>query len=511
MDTPFDRDAEYKKMQAIMESQDKKRQFKAQIKFASKENLEQGIINLIYPNIVILKTERGIVGMSFFQFDQWLVTNTHLVPSVDILQGTELIDYQGNSLQQHITQSFHRSNDNQAPDIVVIKLENYKASKPLPTLFSNSECYAERYWFYIAYDFATKQYQIKYLQLASDTNSLPLKYMCQDGSIPQPGHSGAPIIEARLTLGREPVWEFKVVAILYARATHFAPHNTKVVCAIPTLPDFRRLLSIHLAKNFSDRYSQMAFASEALNDQQGKEDAANYIQQSQLEQQHAKTLFIKYQQGESALNIALPDDLEHLLGKTIIGLEQSCLIEKNLKKLAGKHDFSHVKTVTPEELYADYESLLKSITNDVIQLSKIDSFFSTPCFRIDVAPGGNKNQKYWMLQLQDNTGKNIKIQGQPLSSVFAIVKIKNSESIEGTKLVELIKASVSQQNEVEYTPELTASNKKETKKSNFKNKSLSFYTKNDDKKNKKKLTEQKTPANSEEDEDPYFAAHQRYK
>jgi hypothetical protein len=60
-------------------------------------------------------------------------------------------------------------------------------------------------------------------------------------------------------------------------------------------------------------------------------------------------------------------------------------------------------------------------------------------FRVDVCSSG-KNKEFWKLDIQDNTGK-YKFKGQPLSSVFAIVRIPKATELSCLELADLIDKS----------------------------------------------------------------------
>ena len=61
-------------------------------------------------------------------------------------------------------------------------------------------------------------FDVKLLNQISSDDTYPIIYECEDGTSPQHGNSGSPIIKASIiTSGSEPVWYFEIMGVLYGR------------------------------------------------------------------------------------------------------------------------------------------------------------------------------------------------------------------------------------------------------------------------------------------------------
>lgn len=453
MDPKLIREQQEIKFRQLFAKQERQDKTKSRKIFSEKIGLDEAIKRKIFPALVTIKTKNGIFGVGFFQHSEWLVSNAHVIPSREILDSeVEVIDHQANTLTLIAKSSYHRpSNRDDSPDAVIINTSfRYEGnSKCLPTQFSGDEGYAERYTFYVNLNANNlNDFAIKFLRLLSKKNTYPFIYECEDGSEPQPGCSGSPIIEARVTEGKNPQWQFRVIGILYARcsanwynansaiATELVNDNIRLICAIPIIQDFSQILqTIILPSLHADREKQMAFASKSLDDPQGEIDSKKYSKMSQESEKLSKAGLAKFEDGDSSLNIDLPDGLEKLLGKDIIAIENSYLITQ--------------EKCTKEELKKAFISFMEKISKYPafkIQGGDNQDTSAEGFFRVDVSGGKNTD---WMLQVQDNTGKGIKVGSKSASSVFAIVKVpKDIVSILGKELSKLFLQS---QNEVPRT------------------------------------------------------------
>jgi len=456
----FNREEEERKMRRIMQQSDEHRMEEAKNKFENKQDLKEEIKKEIIPTLVQIITKNGIIGTGFFQYSEWLVSNAHIIPAKEVLDaGVQIIDYDSNKLVLDAEASYHRpSNSNMSPDIVVVKTnsrnENHKC---LPMQFNADEGFEKSYIFYVDMNCNNpNDFEIKFLHLLSKPNTYPLIYQCEDGREPQPGNSGTPIIEARVILGREPQWQFKVIGALYARCssnwynqskviTRLAAPDTKLVCAIPIKQDLLQILQILHRDKEAVRFQQMANASQRLGDKQGKMDAENYSTMSHESVQVQQLGLKKFEAGESPLNIALPDGLEKLWYKGIVHIECSLLIKKVLTQELGKAASKfkdNVPNILLKDLNQDFNNFIEKIEQvENFKFVKMNDFETSPAgyFRIDVG----EKQNNWVLDIQDNTGKDSK--GKPykhdrksLSSIFAKVTIpKNHSLVSGNQLSKL--------------------------------------------------------------------------
>ncbi len=457
--TYFNREEAERLARETMRQSDQRRMEEAKNQFENKKDLAEEVKKEIIPALVQIITKNGTIGTGFFQYSEWLVSNAHIIPAKEVLdEGAQIVDYELNELALYADSSYHRPSDNAiSPDIVIVKTHSRSGTnhKCLPTQFTDDKPFEKSYIFYVDVNWNDpNNSEIKFLHLRSKPNTYPLIYQCEGKNQPQPGNSGTPIIEARVILGREPKWQFRIIGALYARCssnwynqsnvvTSLVAPDTKLVCAIPIRQDLLQILkTLHLDEE-AIRFQQMASASERLRDAQGKRDVKKYSAMSQESIQIKQLELKKFESGESPLNIALPDGLEKLwYKKKIVGIEYSLLIHKvlnrELKKDAEK--FIHkVDDVSLDELRQDFNDFIGKIKEvEVFKLKKMDNFLTSPAghFRIDVGIGGEK-QNNWMLDIQDNTGIHHS-NNQPLSSIFAKVTVpKNQVSVSGSQLSEL--------------------------------------------------------------------------
>ncbi len=456
---------------------DELRTEKAQEFFKNLDSLSFAITHHVLPAIAIINN--GRIGTAFYQGPTWIVTNAHVAPSRDDLQDWRLLNWNNDVTSPVVKRSFHRQERPDMPDLVIIEIEdNEHNSHPiLQTKFSDDEALDEILTFYIDHDL-----EIKFLKKTSGENLYPLMYECLDGSSPQPGTSGSPILEARVVISREPFWQFKVVGALYARC---APNDkekssnshansffesapkmpTMFVCAIPVIQDFDQLLGLLNTLSEAERYYESAKASATFSDKKGQEDEKRYLTLTDITLQLANKGFLEYQQGQSPLSIDLPDGLEKLLGKGIVGLSQSVLLgkkvvnwwkdgQKEIKKPIDQlpHERTGFPCIELSKLSEDFKALLDRING--IEEIKIQSsnanktIFTNGHFRIDQL-GASANQ--WRLEIQDNTDQFYKRTSPSLSCTFAIVLFpKSLEKLQGPVLREAFDKSQTDKEPKEY-------------------------------------------------------------
>jgi hypothetical protein len=439
---------------------DRKYWHEAREKFTSQRGLINAIEDEIYPTLVTLVTVNGKIGTGFFQHSQWLVSNAHVIRSADSIIGAKIIDHQLTEFNLEAEASYHRPSEKaEAPDVVIVKTNsrsngNYRA---LQTQFTLDDAYKYIYTFYVAPSLIKpNHFDVKFLNLRSKPDTYPVTYECIDGSTPEPGCSGAPIIEARVLLGHVPKWQFKVIGILYARCfpsyynEHIAPTpqaatpKTKLVCTIPLSQEFRQILQILYAGESAERTQLMAAAASRFHDEKGKRDSDKYVEMSNAYKEDESNKLKRFESGETELNITLPDGLEKLFYDRIMAIELSLLIKAVRKKELKKEfeRFPYVPSIEPQDLKDDFDGFITKIKGyDEIKLQKIDNFDSSPklFFRLDVEGGGSSD---WKIDIQDNTGNFHTSKKEPLSSTFATAKLSNtSNKISGEKLAELLLAS----------------------------------------------------------------------
>ncbi len=436
-----------------------RRMEEAKNKFESKQGLAEEVEKEIIPALVQIIAKNGIMGTGFFPYSEWLVSNAHIIPAKEVLdKGAQIVDYELNELALYADSSYHRPSNNEiSPDIVIVKTHSRSEAKHKDLLKppNDDESFEKSYIFYVDVNWNDPENsEIKFLQLRSKPGTYPLIYQCEGENEPQPGNSGTPIIEAHVILGREPKWQFEVIGALYARCssnwynqsnavTSLVASDTKLVCAIPIRQDLLQILQILHRNEEAIRAQQMAYASKSLGDEQGKRDAEKYSVKSQENIQAQQLELKKFEAGESPLNIALPDGLEKLWYKGIVGIECSLLIGDVLKRQLGKNAYKFkdkVPNTSLAELQKDFHNFIEEIKKiAAFELKEGDTVEKSPAgyFRIDVGIGGKKPNTYWMLDIQDNTGK-YHSNNQPLSSVFAKVTVpKNQVSVSGSQLSEL--------------------------------------------------------------------------
>ncbi len=418
-----------------IEDGEARRMAAAKLMFESKEGLETAIQHEIYPCIVSIETDLGY-GTGFFQYSEWLISNAHVVPSRDVLANATFTGYSSVPIELNVEQSYHRPCFINAPDLVIINAQKppEHSNKCLPYIFSDDWAHEQTLFFYVNINPYSDTYEVNYLRQLPHSSS-PLIFTCEDGKTPMPGASGAPIIEARVISDHIPQWQFKVVGALYARCsaiwynkifnnTQSFSDADKLVCAIPVASDLSQILQLLFDNQKVDRAGAMASAAAYLGDEQAERDNMRYLREQELARQTANLRLTKFEWGESPLCILLPDGLEKLAGSGFSKLRDSYL-----KQTADLND---------EEISETFKSFIKyvsTISNLNISVTKETTILTQQYWRLDCKPG--EDNRYWLLQLQDNTGKGKKVLGtkKSASSIFAEVKVpKNITSINGQPL-----------------------------------------------------------------------------
>jgi len=213
------------------------------------ETLEHVIEKNIFPNVVIIEILNGKYGMGFFAHPEWLVSNAHVISSIDdIHTGIRLKMYSNNynnsdnynykDNYNNRTQKNDDNNDNNSdnseliptfnmndiyeegyfrplkintPDLVTIKIKSSNAlniQKGLLQVLTSDQLYPKKLYFYVDSEFS-----IHYLSLVSQ---VPLCFKSLRFP-PQLGCSGSPIFMAQVIVGKQPKWKFTVVAAIFAK------------------------------------------------------------------------------------------------------------------------------------------------------------------------------------------------------------------------------------------------------------------------------------------------------
>ncbi len=422
---------------------------KAEQLFTDNDSIVVAIEQQIFPNICHIRLKNGGIGMGYYIAPNFLVTNAHVLPTYESIQESCLVAEHG-----MVNQSFHRPDRPDVPDVVVLNISDpFRQVAGIKLNFSSDESLDKNLLFFINYSCAKHGLEIVPVEVASAPGELPLKYKCLDDSIPQPGCSGTPVIEARVILGREPSWQFRQVGMVYARCNAIN-YDEKLLCALPINFDLDQIYQLQTLHEETNSLTKMALAASSIKDK---------IQHHKLLQEGTKisalknSQFIAYIEGQTDLDIELPEGLEKLNGSGIISLSESLLLYKNQQ--------SHKKikfkvTVSSQELQEDLNSLFTKISSEVaITLRKGDNFFGydfSKLFRIDIC---ENSKNAWKVDLQDNTGKRLKISGKPSSSVFAIVIVpKDAIPISGNSLIDLFKKSMLEKKACEYVSVRTGAN-----------------------------------------------------
>lgn len=438
---------------------DKKRREQAAELFANVASITKIAQSDIFTNIIPISLNNGSIGIGYYIAPNFIMTNAHVLPTYESIQNS--------SITSHgiIENSFHRPVNPHAPDMALIKIKNpVNNVKGIAKDFSDDEALEESLLFFVNYNFEIQNFELIPVRLVSNPGEFPLKYTCLNDTIPQPGCSGSPIIEARVILAREPYWQFRQVSMVYARCDIAAASDEKLLCALPINFDLEQIYQLQSLLEEVDHFSAMATAASIMNDEKQSQEL---LQEKAKTDYQANTQFIAYNSGQTSLDIELPDGFEKLIGSGIIELSKSLLLKRNQQF----HEVTLHRSASLEELQKDLDILFAKISkheeikiytgNSFFRSDKSDGSDGSDFFRIDVCYGSNKE---WKIDLQDNTGKRVKIGSKSASSVFAIVIIpKDIKIIEGEKLVNSLKMSMQEKKPCKYDAQ-TKENNIESKK-----------------------------------------------
>jgi hypothetical protein len=442
----FDRKMLEKEYSVLRKKNHENEKQKAQNMFIKRNGLEEAIKKEIFPCIVSIATACGITGTGFFQHSEWLVSNAHVLPSYEHLSGITLMNSQLREVLA-VKRSFHRpgNKESKSPDIVIINVASRsdKIHKCLPLQFSGNERYEDSessIFFYVYFDNDSQENKVKFL-LPHDVSSFPLLYKCADGIEPQFGCSGSPVIEASVVVD-DLEWQFKTIGTVYARCPFSQNKDSreiklgeeKLVCAIPVEIDFEQIRKeILYPEQKAMRHNQDTVAYKMTGNHEEEERSFANTEQFKL---NAGKGFLEYTAGMTRLDISLAEGLEKLVGKNIIVPEESMLLIKNQKK-HPKIKFDH-SIDSPKELLAKILEFINDIReSDEIKLKRGDRLVESTLLRLDVSGSYER----WKIDLQDNTGKVKLPDGQPASSVFAIVIVNNASEVSGKILAEALEIS----------------------------------------------------------------------
>lgn len=375
--------------------------------FANKTNLAIQIARDIFPALVGIETACGRVGMGFFQHERWLVSNAHVIKHrSEIDEGIVLKRSDGTECLLDAEQAYHRPWESVvSPDIVVVNTRVTHAVIPSNPL-SLDNMHPTVYYFYVDLDF-----QVHYLVPVSVAHELPMRFQSLDGHIPQLGCSGTPIFSAKMTLGKSPNWRFFTIGALYARCSVSSSLETTAfhICAVPIVQEFEQIRTILIALESSIRYQHRATYRALLGDSQ-----QTVVENKMSEQERALALqgIQAFEAGHSILEIDLPEGLEKLAKNTFVSLEQSYL------RTTAELTISEIK-----KTFVQFVNELSQQKIIGIKVTRESTLMNSEHWRLDGKPG--TNGQYWVLQVQDNTGKGVKVPGmqKSASSVFAEVKV----------------------------------------------------------------------------------------
>eukprot|EP01035_Chromulina_nebulosa_P022275 gene22275-28851_t len=437
----LNRKEQIKVLEKQQEELDRKQITKASNEFHTKNNLNETIVRDIYPALVVIETPDSRIGMGFFQYEKWLVTNAHVIKvRSEIESGIVLRKYGKSEVLLESEQAYHRPWDNPiAPDIVVIKTSG-RASIPSNS-WSLDSTYDKSHYFYIDAEFV-----IHYLSLAPSLENLPMLFRCEDGSSPRPGCSGTPIFSAKMIIGKTSKWKFEIIGALYARCNDpdsvdlSAEQSQKLICSVPIVEDFEQIRQILVKLDSADNYKVREQCSSNIKD---TDQAVDYHKLSDRDMTLATAGILEFEAGVTSLDLALPEGLEKLYGSGFYKLEQSYL---NL-------EIPVIKITQTFYEFIDYISQQPAIP---IIFDKETRILYQKYWRLDCRSG--TLHQYRILQVQDNTGKKIKINGKSASSVFAEVKIPiNLHKINGEPLADDLLVSQEKVRKGEVYPSVVVS------------------------------------------------------
>jgi hypothetical protein len=460
------RDNQFKRLIREQNERDKRIACAARQMHIDQEGLVDAITKRVMPSLVRIETPFWS-GIGFYQHPEWMVSNAHVLPASEFITESKFYNVNGTELKYSVESSYHRPTDkNNVPDLVVLKTigRALESGSGLATAFCGdlANTHEETHIFYVEFNTKTKTHTLKFLRQLSKPESYPVVYVCEDGSVPEPGCSGSPVIEARVVKNREPYWHFSMVGTVYARCdvawynanqkikTVDVSDQTKLACVIPVDQDFEAILNILHAQQNQIRSHQLAGAHSAfIQDEATKRRRALYFAREEESRVEAESSFLAFEAGETVLDIAIPDGLEKLLGPGIADFKDSLLTDSGRKSLSDaflrknqniSRTLKRLPCVSSAVLKSEFEEFIteKVQNKTVFELKDRKTLYSkNEWLRLDITGGGKSGK--WIVQIQDNTGMGFQINGRTASSTFSSVEIParkgpEEHTIAGAKL-----------------------------------------------------------------------------
>jgi len=281
----------------------------------NRDGLDEAIKTEIFPCVVSIETQAGDVGTGFYQHSEWLVSNAHVLSGPAALEGSTLTDFKNTPTSMvGSVRAFPRPDDEKSPDIIVIKgnLRSGGNNKSAQVMFFSNKDVVKASHFYVYFNHVSQTHEIKYLIPKSSPGSYPIMYACEDGIEPQPGCSGAPVIEAYISGIKESKlkWQFRTIGIVYARCIN-EQDGSKLACVIPVDPEFEQILEVLRAEDFAIRERQIVgvLKTSKLASSEIEEHLLAADKYVLLAYNAAK----RFQSGNASYNLALLPGLEKLV------------------------------------------------------------------------------------------------------------------------------------------------------------------------------------------------------
>jgi hypothetical protein len=392
--------------------------------YQQKQGLEAAVTRNILPALVTIHIPGG-QGSGFFFSLNWLITNAHVSPTLEVLRSAHIqtIDSEHmSSLNNALVGQFIRPVTDQCPDVAVIHIDN--GSKPcIPTLLPQGQAYGEDIYFCVDPAAAKHERIIFLTPHTKNPEESHLVFTCANGKEVQPGMSGTPILKARLLrVKKEAQWYFAVEGVLYANEHD----NSKQVHAVKISHELQQIHKILIQQREHAIEGQLR----ALSLQSCESSTSR--QTNGYEEEYCK--------GGTSRFFRPPPSvvLNPLYYKNIVPLDLSLLIPVN-RKGAIKSIMQQVPKVSLATLQEDFIQLLTPLAEDPDPITFPSSGKPTNMYlglhlRIDVEGTDPK-----ILSIEDNIPYRGKINGKTLSSVFAKIKLINPpKKMSGIQLAALL-------------------------------------------------------------------------
>eukprot|EP01138_Halocafeteria_seosinensis_P013828 gb/GECG01014120.1/.p1 GENE.gb/GECG01014120.1/~~gb/GECG01014120.1/.p1 ORF type:complete len:473 (+),score=79.38 gb/GECG01014120.1/:1-1419(+) len=429
-ETQTDREETEKRLRIQQERHEKQWKENAEKKFTALEGFEEDVVNEVKNNMVLVTTPNNRQGLGYFQFETYLISNAHVVPCPFFGENLELKKLEDTTtVSFNYIRGFYRPYEKleTCPDAVVIQCTLTPVeAKPsgLPAIdFSHRDYKTQSLTFFIN----------RYGKVVWLSHRVHQVYRVAPGNTPpEPGDSGAPVIECWVeAVGKGVSWKFNVCGVLYARKTC----GTEVeVHTLQPLAELEQLRQALIAEDAAKREGAMGTQEECS----GKKTKIY---------QDALQLFTEFEKGKTPFRIEFPDKsgLERLYYSDIVKLEKSLLVDSVVhadcfRKLKDKMKNLGLGKCRADDIRTDFDNFMDTIAQEREYLN----FTGNNCWtshrnllRLDAAK--NRRDNYNRVVLQDNTGRDKYINGQPASSVFAEVHYK--EHITGAELSRLLRES----------------------------------------------------------------------